>query len=308
MASSPFPDHVEAFVNAVKFFVASFDLELRDSYDADATTAHSRAYELSNGNYKSSLVVHRTSRSIDSTVGEFRARALIELPEQVQSSMAGLEDIANQYASVGALVTFEGGNCVMCQCLIQQETSGTTAGIMAAALVHAAPSIIQSMGRAVGGPPDEKVTNLSAWSDLDFEQIHYDYAHLGIGRIASRRWSQTYLGGSTLTIDAVDNNPYWGGGLLILLQPEPEYFRTEQPPISTNELNTVAQLADDMPAFGGWCRRESEFWFVSFAPNFLKALPGFTDLTIETAVRRLRSTPVLVETVLATRKPSEGKG
>lgn len=307
MASSPFPDYVERFVDAVKGFVAGFDLELHDSFNADATTPNSREYELSNGGYKSSLILHRTSRSIDSKFTEFRARAMIELPEQLQSTMAGLEDIANQYASVGALVTSEVGACVMCQCLIQQETSGTTAGTMAAALVHAAPSIIQSMGRAVGGPPDEKVANLSAWSDLDFEQIHYDYAHLGIGRIASRGWSQIYLGGSTLTIDAVDNNTYWGGGLLILLRPAPEYFCTEQPPISTNELNTVAQLADEMPPFGGWCRRESEFWFVSFAPNFLKALPGFTDLTIETAVRRLRSTPVLVETVLATRIPSEGK-
>jgi len=62
MISSPFPDYVELFVNAVKGFVASFGLELRDSHDANDTTAHSRAYQLCNGDYKSRLVVHRTNR------------------------------------------------------------------------------------------------------------------------------------------------------------------------------------------------------------------------------------------------------
>jgi len=230
---------------------------------------------------------------------------MMEFPEQVGSKMAGLEDIANQFASMGALTTYEGGAGVLSQCLIEQATSDTTAGIMAAALVHAAPSIVQGMSRAGGAMLSETVRDLSAWSDLDFEQIQYDYAHLGIGKIARRGWSQTYLGGGTLTLDAVDSNPYWGGGLLILLQPRAEYFKTDEPAISTNELNVVAQLADDVPAFGAWCKRDDEFWFVSFAPNFLKALPGFTDRTIETAARRLRSTPALVRTVLATRPDTE---
>jgi hypothetical protein len=34
--------------------------------------------------------------------------------------------------------------------------------------------------------PPPAVEKLSAWSDLDFEQIHYDYAHLGIGSLGSR--------------------------------------------------------------------------------------------------------------------------
>jgi hypothetical protein len=221
--------------------------------------------------------------------------------------MAGLENIANQFASLGALTTYEGGASVLSQCLIQQATSDATAGIIAAALVHAAPSIMQGLSLASGAAPIETVRHLSAWSDLDFEQIHYDYAHLGIGNLAGRSWSQTYVGGSTLTLDAVGYHPYWGGGLLILLRPAREYFDTDGPAISANELNVLTQLADDVPAFGAWCKRNDEFWFVSFAPNFFKELPGFTDLTIATAASRLGSTPALVRTVLDTRPDAEAR-
>jgi hypothetical protein len=42
------------------------------------------------------------------------------------------------------------------------------------------------MRRSGAQEPPPAVEKLSGWSDLDFEQIHYDYAHLGIGSLGSR--------------------------------------------------------------------------------------------------------------------------
>jgi hypothetical protein len=119
---------------------------------------------------------------------------------------------------------------------------------------------------------------------------------------------QSFIDGSHLALEAVDHNPYWGGGLFIRLRPSPDFFRDNEPEISINELNLATWLADDAPAFGAWCEHEDSTWFISFAPNFLKELPGFTDLMIDAAVTRMLAMGDLVKMVLAMRSTSEPVG
>jgi hypothetical protein len=262
-------------------------------------------YELLQEGPKTSLVVHRTIRSMDQEVGEFRARVATELPRELGLLSAQMEGAINKFASLGALTTHDEGASVVCQSLIHETSYQTTAGIMAAAMVHAAPAILQGIQAALSPQAPPPVHALSAWSDLDFEQIHYDYAHLAVGQIVRRGWLQSFRDGGQLALEAVDHNPYWGGGLFIRLLPSRDFFRDNEPEISVNELNLATWLADDAAVFGAWCKDDVCISFISFAPNFLKELPGFADAMIDAATTRMLALGNLVEMVLAMRSKSE---
>ena len=305
MGSDPLPDYVEKFVETLKGFLASFGVELLDCTDEQRTAPQTRVYEFSQQEGRTSLVVHRTLRSLDKEVGEYRARVATELPRELGLASVRAEGAINKFASLGAFTTHHEGANVLCQSLIQETSSQTTAGIMAAAMVHAAPSILQGIQAVLGPQAPDPLHALSAWSDVDFEQIHYDYAHLAVGTIMRRGWLQSLMDGGELALEAVDDNPYWGGGLFIKLRPGPDFFRGNDHQISINELNLATWLADDAPMFGAWCEHEDSVWFISFAPNFLKDLPGFADLMIDAAMIRNQAIGDLVKMVLAARSKSE---
>jgi hypothetical protein len=73
--------------------------------------------------------------------------------------------------------------------MIRQAVTTSLVGFLAAAIVHARPSILDSIRRVFNQEPEPTTETLSAWGDLDFEQIQYDYAHLGLGTHSKRRWS-----------------------------------------------------------------------------------------------------------------------
>lgn len=95
----------------------------------------------------------------------------------------------NRYAALGALVTTEKDGGVQCECVIQSKFIEAQAGVVAAASIHARPSILEALRRTFGQKTSPAIERLSAWTDLDFEQLHYDYAHLGIGQLTSRRFT-----------------------------------------------------------------------------------------------------------------------
>ena len=99
--------------------------------------------------------------------------------------------------------------------MIRQAVATSLAGVLAAAIVHARPSILVSIRRVFNQEPELTIETLSAWGDLDL-QIQYDYAHLGLGTHGKRRWSMNLHPHGWLSLDAIHNNPYWGGGLLCL--------------------------------------------------------------------------------------------
>jgi hypothetical protein len=121
-----------------------------------------------------------------------------------------------------------------------------------------------------------------------------------VGQMVERGWWCGHL-----LLQAVDDNPYWGGGLFIRVLPDPDFLRDNEHDISINDLNLASWAYDDAPFFGAWCKDDETIWYVSFAPNFLKDLPGFVDLMIDAATTRLAALGNLVETIVATRSQSE---
>ena len=114
MGSAPFPDYVEKFVEALMGFLAGFDVELRDCTDERVAAPQTRVYELLPEGSKTTLVVHRTIRSMDQEVGEFRARVATELPRELGLASARMEGAINKFATLGALTTHDEGASVVC--------------------------------------------------------------------------------------------------------------------------------------------------------------------------------------------------
>jgi hypothetical protein len=104
-----------------------------------------------------------------------------------------------------------------------------------------------------------------------------------------------FLGGSALTLDAVHNNPDWGGGLLCLLRVPKASVVNEAEAIGAWALNFWSNLVGVTPTFGAWCTDSDDFVFVQFLPNFVRPLPGLTDLLIEWERARSREIVALVQ-------------
>jgi hypothetical protein len=212
MGNVAFPEYVDTFIEATNRYLGFFDAKLGELTDNPKIDA--RSYQISTGDGPVEFIVHRTSRSFEQPVGEYRARVVAALKPEFAEFLRGKGEYLNRFATLGALVTTNKDASVICQCLIQPDFQDTTPGVLAAALIHARPSILDAVRRAFSQEPPPAVEKLSAWSDLDFEQLHYDYAHLGIGSLGSRRWVMQLHPYGLLSLDAVHNNPYWGGGLL----------------------------------------------------------------------------------------------
>jgi hypothetical protein len=271
------PDHVVRFITAVGEFLGHFHCSLEPSENPNLVGKEAQEYRISGVGHPTFLVVHRTEASVGQPFGEYRARARAILPAELQGFLQGKAAALNQLATLGALLEGPDRAEVACQFLLDEADCEMTAGVMAAALVHAAPSLLVSIRKAMLGEAQGPVQAMSAWSDLDFEQIHYDCAHLGTGRLRTRGWSLLLTPEARLDLNAVQDNPYWGGGLLALLRLPAETFQLGGREADLNELNLLCHAMDNVPTVGAWCRDGEEVVFVTFAPNLLKQLPGFTD-------------------------------
>jgi hypothetical protein len=297
MSEVEFPPNVEQFIGLTNQFLEHFKLSLVLREQFPDTQARLYEVEAQDGPVK--VVIHRTSRSFNTPTGEYRIRVMAEAPTELVDFFRGKEMLANRVATLGALITSKEGGWVGCQCLIPDQHH-TIAGLVAAAIAHARQSLIVSNWKALSKEESKTVERLSEWSDLDFERLHYEYAHLGIGSIGQRRWILNLLDanqreGAILTMDAVHNNPYWGGGLLCLLRMKGRPFGSNGNEIRVNELNVWANLVANTPAFGAWCAEGNDFVYVQFVPNFMKQLPGLMDLLVAWARSRSREFAMFVE-------------
>ena len=71
-------------------------------------------------------------------------------------------------------------------CLVPERIQDTAAGVLAAAIVHAKRSLVVSTATALANDQSSPVQQISAWTNLDFEKVHCDYAHFGMGSVGSR--------------------------------------------------------------------------------------------------------------------------
>ena len=277
-----FPSYVENFIEMTGDFLQDFSLTLVQTLESSAS--QSRTYELQLEDGPVEVIVHRTADSMNMANGEYRVRVIAPVIPEFTDYARKSESLFNRVATFGTLV--DEARAVSCQCLVPQHNARTIAGLLGVAIARARTSLIVSSAKALAQDRSPSIEQLSAWSDLDFELADYDYAHLGRGRRYQRGWRMLFFGGATLTLDAVHNNPYWGGGLLSLLHVPRETLILEDRAIEAAELNMWGNLVGRTPTFGAWCRDDENFVFAQFLPNFVKPLPDLTDLIIKWASDR----------------------
>ena len=289
MADVVFPPNVEEFIGLTNEFLARLKLSmvLREQIPE----SQSRIYEVEAQDGLVQVIIHRTAGSFQAPVGEYRVRVVAKVPMDFANFIRGKEMVANRAATLGALVS----DAVACQCLVPGQFQETVAGVLAAAIAHAKRSIIVSAATALSNDQSSPVQQLSAWTDLDFEKVHYDHAHLGMGSVGPRCWTLNLMDSGVLAMHAVYNNPYWGGGLLCLLRLKRQSLVSDGEQVGVNELNMWGNLISYTPTFGAWCSDGNDFVFAQFVPNFMKQLPGLTDLMIAWARARATEAGSLVE-------------
>jgi hypothetical protein len=295
MSQVLFPEFVNGFIQMTEECLEHFDMKI--SLGDENSDGQIRSYELIGAPFKTIFMVHRTQRSFDREDGEYRARIITEIPDQLSALLQGKDAQVNHLATLGAMISNDEGVDVCAQCLIDPYDTGNLAGLCAASMVQSAESLIHSQASILN--PDhankDAVHEMSAWGDLDFEQIQYDYAHLGTGRHNEKEWSIKLGVRDTLTLTAVQNNPFYGGGLLSLLWVPREEFDDRENVISIKMLNDVEHLFGEAPTFGGWCDDGDNYVFTSFFPNYLKNLNGITDSIINWAIIRSQMIKPLIE-------------
>jgi hypothetical protein len=290
MPTMSFPDSVEDFIKWMDTYLSKFKLKLRIRDEVEAI--ESRWYEVDALDGSVTVNVHRINRSFKEPVGRYRVRVIAKTDPSFGDYVLGKEDRVNMVATLGAMATTE--NAVVCQSLIPLRFAHTTAALTAVAVAHARRSLMVSVAKVLTRPDENPIERLSAWGDLDFETLNYDYAHLGLGSLGRRSWRIGY-GAMRLYMDAVHNNPYWGGGLLCLLRISKSSLLEVRKNLEASELNKWAFLIGDAPTFGAWCAEGDDFVFVQFFPNWVKELPGLMDLIVEHARLRAAEIRLLVE-------------
>jgi hypothetical protein len=299
-----FPEYVETFIEATNRYLGTFDVKLEEV--SQNPKSEGRLYRISGKGDPIELLVHRTSRSSKRPIGEYRARVNAIIRPELANHLRGFKDRANVYATLGALVSSNVDDSVACQCLIQPGSQDTVAGVLAAAAAHARASIVVALRRALGQDLPRAVAQPSAWTDLDFEQLQHDYPDLGIRKVNTRYWIVPLLPYGMLTLSAVDDDPYWGGGLLCMSQIPEKALALDDSKVDVNELNMLANLVDDTPTFGAWCRDGDVVLFLQSIPNLLKSLPLVTEQMIAWALRRAASARKLVEMARETQQRDDG--
>ncbi len=295
MAQVSFPKYVDGFIQMAEECLEHLGMTI--SLKDENVDVQLRSYELAGSQLKTTFIVHRTQRSFEHEIGEYRARVLTEIPNDLDGLLKDKDAVVNHLATLGAMISNDTGVEVCSQCLIEPYDTGNLAGLVAASMAQAAQSLIHSQMAVLYPENAEKnaVHEMSAWGDLDFEQIQYDYAHLGTGDHSGKEWSINLGNRHTFTLTAVQNNPFYGGGLLSLLWVPRSEFGNDDETLSIKRLNDIEHLFGEAPTFGGWCDDGDNYVFTSFFPNYLKNLTSITDSIINWAIIRSHTVNSLVE-------------
>jgi hypothetical protein len=312
-----FPDYVEAFIEDTKGCLGDWDVKLIP--DKARETEVARVYQARTAFGTTELALFPVRRP--DAPNDYRAFARTPLPKEWSAAFADGGTIPNGFATLGALISGPDGPSVWSQCLIYEESIFAAAATMAAAMVYAAPSIIETMRRKLiqeepelirtqGGRTDivwRTVDNdISAWSDADFERLQRKRPDLAMNRVRERRWIVCFAGSNAfISLAEMDNHPYFGGGLFSLLCMPNEEIELGDWKIAVDDLNFADGYMGEAPTFGAWCadrlahaEDRQKYEFVSFAPNLLKAVPDFLEQFIDWNIIRARSIKQVFEFIV----------
>jgi hypothetical protein len=308
MSDVVFPDYVETFIEATNRYLGKFGVNLEEVSQNLQSQARLYRISIAGDDDPIELAIHRTSRSFEQLVGTYRARmnAVIDPELARHFRLRGKELHVNRFATLGALAISEKDASVACQCLIQPDTQETVAGILATAVVHARPSILKGLLFAFNQEQRPLTEQPSAWTDVDFAQLQREYPDLEL-EAEARTWMISCRPRGVLSLTPVDNDPYWGGGLLCQSFIRESTLGPGGSKVDVNEMNIMGYLADNTPMFGGWWRDDDILVFRQAIPNFLKGLPNVTHLLIAWARSRLAFAPELVELARSWEQQRKGR-
>ena len=128
MGNVVFPEYVETFIEATNRYLGFFDANLEEVTENPKIDA--RGFRIAAGDIPVELIVHRTSRSFEQPVGEYRARVVAAIEPEFAEFLRGKEEHLNRFATLGALTTSNKDVSVICQCLMvfaktYDEVAGT---------------------------------------------------------------------------------------------------------------------------------------------------------------------------------------
>jgi hypothetical protein len=244
------------------------------------------------GSYPSNVIVHQTAESLGTSEPVYRVRSITEIEDEMGAWFEDKNSIANRFASLGAVIGYKGKVSISSQGLIDERNVELISALFAPAAIFGADSLLQSV-KNMFHKPDEPVHVTSAWTELEFENIRYDRAHLSSSSMG-RDWLRINSMDGVIELKAVHNNPYWQGGLLILARvPKASLDIADEAPIQ--EMNLLETSLSEIPVFGGWSEGDEHLNFVTFLPNFLKGVPKLEEFVINCAERRLSIASALVK-------------
>jgi len=294
MGHNQYPEIITAFLDSLSRNLESYEATLKLTENLLDNKQPALFFRIENAAWDPTLIIHQTLESSDTDYPEYRVRINISFPEELTEYLQDKVNIINRYVLFSSVINFEQTIEVVSQSILNMEDLELTSYMMSIAAVYGATTVTESFKNLMEGKSDD-VDVMSAWTDLDFEQIHYDYAHLGAATLSKRHWSMLSPFGR-LEFDANHNNPYWKAGLLSLQYYNKKSLGVEDE-VSANDLNRISYLFDDQPLYGAWVDDDDYFVFVTFIPNFMKSVPGMADHLVNWFIRRYASISEMITLV-----------
>jgi hypothetical protein len=286
MREAQLPEPLVEFLDSLQFYLGLFETGAKFVERADGEQTLWR-YQVEGVLPETYIMMHQTQESMGSNKPRFRVRIGATISGEMGSLLQGMGSGVNRYTMLGTLILHSKPSLTMgAQFTLGDGDINTCAALAATAAAKSYESLTGSVRQAISGEQPQ-VVQLSRWSGIDFERLHYAFAHLGAARASDRELILHSIWGK-ISLTPVNNHPYWGGGLLVLVSPNKTNVDLDVPMLA-NEMNIYEWLASDIPMFGGWCPDEDQLRFVSFLPNFMKDVPQLLEHVVSWGIRRLRS-------------------
>jgi hypothetical protein len=286
MSEVQLPETVETFIETLQFYLGLIETEAEfvDRVDGEQTLW---SYRVVGALPETNIMIHQTQESMGSSNPRFRVRIVTPIDGEMGALFHGMGSGINRFTMLGALILHSNRSATVgAQFILGDGNVYTCAALAATAAARNYDSLVGSVRQSVSGE-QPKVVQLSSWSGIDFERVQYAFAHLGVAHGSDREFVLRSIWGDIQLI-SVNSNPYWGGGLLVLVSHNKPGVDLEDS-VLANEMNIFELLASDIPMFGGWCVDGDKLRFVSFFPNFIKEADQLLEHVVSWGVRRLRS-------------------
>src|SRR4051812_22367102 len=142
MSAAAVPDFVEEFIIEVGCFLRHFNCTLEPCTTPDILVDGTREWRVSGAPMPTFLMVRRSSAAHGASAERYHARARTAVPAKYRPFADKTLDVFNRFATFGAVVQHHDQLEMISQAPLEQSNNFTIAGLMAAALVQGAASVL----------------------------------------------------------------------------------------------------------------------------------------------------------------------